>query len=211
MAAAGHELKTPTAAIHNYLQLVDRHLADGQARGGGHVRRPRACPRRGAWRRSSSGCSTSAGSRAASSSCCSRSSTCGDVVRSAVEVAQVLPKAPPITVKAGADAGARPGGSGPARAGVPQPAGQRHRARAGLGHDRGHGQGSSDGRGRGRGPRPRTRDRGEDLRTMFEAYTRLGQPQRAPGLGLGPVRRARDRDGPRAARSRRRRGSARGP
>ena len=26
MAAAGHELKTPTAAIHNYLQLVNRHL-----------------------------------------------------------------------------------------------------------------------------------------------------------------------------------------
>jgi len=30
MAAAGHELKTPTAAIHNYLQLVDRHLTDGE-------------------------------------------------------------------------------------------------------------------------------------------------------------------------------------
>ncbi len=31
MAAAGHELKTPTAAIHNYLQLVDRHLAQGDS------------------------------------------------------------------------------------------------------------------------------------------------------------------------------------
>jgi signal transduction histidine kinase len=29
MAAAGHELKTPTAAIHNYLQLVTRHLETG--------------------------------------------------------------------------------------------------------------------------------------------------------------------------------------
>ena len=29
MAAAGHELKTPTAAIHNYLQLVARRLASG--------------------------------------------------------------------------------------------------------------------------------------------------------------------------------------
>jgi two-component system CheB/CheR fusion protein len=29
MAAAGHELKTPTAAIHNYLQLVVRRLASG--------------------------------------------------------------------------------------------------------------------------------------------------------------------------------------
>ncbi|MEO8570995.1 MAG: HAMP domain-containing sensor histidine kinase, partial [Chloroflexota bacterium] len=31
MAAAGHELKTPTAAIHNYLQLVERRLASGDA------------------------------------------------------------------------------------------------------------------------------------------------------------------------------------
>jgi two-component system CheB/CheR fusion protein len=29
MAAAGHELKTPTAALHNYLQLVERRLASG--------------------------------------------------------------------------------------------------------------------------------------------------------------------------------------
>nr|MBA2299216.1 sensor histidine kinase [Chloroflexota bacterium] len=26
---------------------------------------------------------------------------------------------------------------------------------------------------------------GKDIRTMFEAYTRLGHPRRAPGLGLG--------------------------
>ena len=59
MAAAGHELKTPTAAIHNYLQLVDRHLdaratsteagtyADARARpdaAPGHAHR--AAPRR---------------------------------------------------------------------------------------------------------------------------------------------------------------------
>jgi PAS domain S-box-containing protein len=31
MAAAGHELKTPTAAIHNYLQLVERRLETGDA------------------------------------------------------------------------------------------------------------------------------------------------------------------------------------
>ena len=35
MAAAGHELKTPTAAIHNYLQLVDRHLAQGEVKEAG--------------------------------------------------------------------------------------------------------------------------------------------------------------------------------
>ncbi len=33
MASAGHELKTPTAAIHNYLQLVERHLASGDVEG----------------------------------------------------------------------------------------------------------------------------------------------------------------------------------
>ena len=32
---------------------------------------------------------------------------------------------------------------------------------------------------------------------MFEAYTRLGAPHRAPGLGLGLYRGARDRDRPR--------------
>ena len=64
MAAAGHELKTPTAAIHNYLQLVDRHLTAGRRRGGRHLRGPRARRRPGAWRRSSSASSTSAGSRA---------------------------------------------------------------------------------------------------------------------------------------------------
>ena len=31
MASAGHELTTPTAAIHNYLQLVERNLATGDA------------------------------------------------------------------------------------------------------------------------------------------------------------------------------------
>jgi two-component system CheB/CheR fusion protein len=31
MAAAAHELKTPTAAIHNYIQLVERHLGAGDA------------------------------------------------------------------------------------------------------------------------------------------------------------------------------------
>ena len=40
MAAAGHELKTPTAAIHNYLQLVERHLATGTGRRRRHT--PRA-------------------------------------------------------------------------------------------------------------------------------------------------------------------------
>ena len=39
MAAAGHELKTPTAAIHNYLQLVERRLASGDTAEAGDLRR----------------------------------------------------------------------------------------------------------------------------------------------------------------------------
>lgn len=35
MAAAGHELKTPAAAIHNYIQLVDRQLEAGNSREAG--------------------------------------------------------------------------------------------------------------------------------------------------------------------------------
>ena len=57
MAAAGHELKTPTAAIHNYLQLVERNLASGDTAEAATYA-ARAVARRGDWRRSSSGCST---------------------------------------------------------------------------------------------------------------------------------------------------------
>jgi two-component system CheB/CheR fusion protein len=35
MASAGHELKTPAAAIHNYVQLVSRHLAEGNPKDAG--------------------------------------------------------------------------------------------------------------------------------------------------------------------------------
>jgi signal transduction histidine kinase len=106
------------------------------------------------------------------------------VVKAAVEVAQVLPKAPPIRVK-----------------GSPDPV--RVRADPGrleqvflnlLGNAMEHAAGSgpiyvtikaSDGLAE-----VAVRDRGpgvaaKDIRTMFDAYTRLGQPHRAPGLGLG--------------------------
>ena len=38
MAAAGHELKTPVAALHGYLQLVERYLGPDSSRAGSHLR-----------------------------------------------------------------------------------------------------------------------------------------------------------------------------
>ncbi len=183
MAAAGHELKTPTAAIHNYLQLVDRYLAEGDVNEAGtYASRALSQTRRLA-------------------TLIERLLDVGriqsgqlellfdvvdltDVVRSAVEVAQVLPKAPPIHLAAGTKAvrvRADPDrleqvflnllvnamehapGSGPIDVTIKTVDGHTEVAV------------------RDRGPGVATKD----LRTMFEAYTRLGQPHRTPGLGLG--------------------------
>lgn len=183
MAAAGHELKTPTAAIHNYLQLVDRHLADGDVKEAGtYASRALAQTRRLA-------------------TLIERLLDVGriqsgqlemlfdvvdivGVVRSAVDVAQVLPRAPMIRVTAGPEA---------------------IRVRAdpdrleqvflnllinAMEHAPGSGRiemtvKSSDGQAevvvRDHGPGLAAKD----LRTIFEAYTRLGQPRQTPGLGLG--------------------------
>jgi two-component system, chemotaxis family, CheB/CheR fusion protein len=183
MAAAGHELKTPTAAIHNYLQLVDRHLAVGDTKEAGtYAARALAQTRRLA-------------------TLIERLLDVGriqsgqlemlfdvvdldDVIRSAVEVAQVLPKAPPIRVTASPE---------------------RIRVRAdpdrleqvflnllinAMEHAPGSGKidvtvKSADGQAevvvRDHGPGVPAKD----LRTIFEAYTRLGQPRQTPGLGLG--------------------------
>ena len=183
MAAAGHELKTPTAAIHNYLQLVDRHLTEGEVKEAGrYAARALSQTRRLATlierlldvSRIQSG----------QLELLLESVDLAAVVRSAVEVAQVLPKAPPIRVTAG-----------------PEPV--RVRADPGrleqvflnlLANAMEHAPGSEtiDVTLKTSGPRAEVavRDHGagiaaEDIRKMFEPYTRLGQPHRAPGLGLG--------------------------
>jgi two-component system CheB/CheR fusion protein len=183
MAAAGHELKTPTAAIHNYLQLVDRHLTAAE-------------PEKAA---------TYAG-RALTQTRhlatlierlldVSRIQTgqleldldivdLGEIVRSAVEVAQVLPKAPPIVVT-----------SDSSRIRVRADAGRleqvflnllvnamEHAPRsATIDVTIGTSPDWAEVAVRDHGPGVAT----EDLRTIFEAYTRLGHPHRVPGLGLG--------------------------
>jgi signal transduction histidine kinase len=108
----------------------------------------------------------------------------GEVVRSAVDAAQVLPKSPPISMKAPPETipvradrdrleqvflnllvNAAEHASGTARIDVTV------RTKDGQAEVtvRDHGAGVA----------------ADDIRTMFDAYTRLGHPQRAAGLGLG--------------------------
>ena len=183
MAAAGHELKTPTAAIHNYLQLVDRNLAEGDMQEvGTYTVRALSQTRRLATlierlldiSRIQSG----------------QLELLLDVVdvvavvQSAVDIAQVLPKAPAIRLKTDREpvlVRADPGRleqvfvnllanatehaprSGPVDVTITTSVG---RAEVSV-RDRGVGVSA------------------EDIRTMFDAYTRLRNPHRAPGLGLG--------------------------
>jgi two-component system CheB/CheR fusion protein len=183
MAAAGHELKTPTAAIHNYLQLVDRHLAAGDAAAAAtYAERALTQVRRLATmiERLLDVSRIQSGQLELLREVVDLS----DVVRSAVEIAQVLPKAPPIRVRASreavlvrvdkgrleqvflnlfANAMEHAPGSGTIEVSVKIVAGDA------VVTVRDHGDGIA----------------AKDIRTMFEAYTRLGQPHRAPGLGLG--------------------------
>jgi two-component system CheB/CheR fusion protein len=183
MAAAGHELKTPAAAIHNYLQLVDRYLAKGQVEDAGtYSSRALAQTRRLATliERLLDVSRIQTGQLELLLEVVDLAA----VVRSAVEVAQVLPRAPAITVKGGRRAvrvRADPGrleqvflnllanaiehapGSGAIEVSIATVGDQA------VVTVRDHGPGVS----------------AADVRTMFDAYTRLGHPHRAPGLGLG--------------------------
>jgi len=183
MAAAGHELKTPTAAIHNYLQLVDRHLAAHEMEEAGtYAARALAQSRRLAAliERLLDMSRIQVGHLELQLDLVDLAT----VVRSAVEVAQVLPNAPSIKVTAPrsqvlvqadperleqvflnllVNAIEHAPESGPIGVAVRVAGG---RAVVAV---RDHGPGVS----------------ADDIRTMFEAFTRLGHPHRSPGLGLG--------------------------
>ena len=183
MAAAGHELKTPTAALHNYLQLIDRNLTSGDVseastyteRALSQVRRLAALIER-----------LLDVSRIQSG----QLELVRDVidlpavVRSAVEVAQVLPKAPPIRVRAPRD---------PVRVRAdPDRLEQVFLNLFSNAMEHAPTSATIDVTIKVAGgfAEVAVRDHGagiaaKDIRTMFEAYTRLGQPHRAPGLGLG--------------------------
>ena len=183
MAAAGHELKTPTAAIHNYLQLVDMHLAEGEVKEAGQFAgRALSQTRRLATliERLLDVSRIQSGQLELRLEVVDLAA----IVRAAVEVAQVLPKAPPIRVKAPRE---------PIRVRV-DPGRLEQVVLNLLANVIEHapGSGSIDVTIRAVGSRAQVavRDHGpgiaaEDIRKMFEPYTRLGHPHRAPGLGLG--------------------------
>jgi two-component system CheB/CheR fusion protein len=183
MAAAGHELKTPAAAIHNYLQLINRNLTDGDLEEAAtYGARALAQTRRLATlierlldvSRIQTGQLELQLDRIDVSS----------VVRTAVDGAQVLPTAPTIKVSApprGVFVQADPGRLEQVFLNL-------------LSNAIEHAPGSKtievEVKRSGRRAEISVRDHGpgvasKDLRTMFEAYTRLGQPHRGSGLGLG--------------------------
>ena len=183
MAAAGHELKTPTAAIHNYLQLVDRHLTDGEVKEAStYAARALSQTRRLATliERLLDVSRIQSGQLELLLDVVDLAA----VVRSAVDAAQVLPKAPPIKMRAirvPVPVHADPGrleqvflnllANATEHAPNSETIEVTVRTSAGRAEVivRDHGDGVS----------------AEDIRTMFDAYTRLGKPHRAPGLGLG--------------------------
>ena len=183
MAAAGHELKTPAAAIHNYLQLVDRYLAKGQLEDAGtYSSRALAQTRRLATliERLLDVSRIQTGQLELLLEVVDLAA----VVQSAVEVAQVLPKAPAITVTGGrrtVRVRADPGRLEQVFLNLLANA---------IEHAPGSGAIEVSIRTVGDKAVVTVRDQGPgvsaaDVRTMFDAYTRLGHPHRAPGLGLG--------------------------
>jgi two-component system CheB/CheR fusion protein len=183
MAAAAHELKTPTAAIHNYIQLVDRYLGAGNPeKAGTYASRALAQTRRlGALIERLLDVS-----RIQSGQLELLLETV-DVVaaaRGTVEVAEVLPNAPPIRFSA-------PNGLVHVRA---DPSRLEQVFLNILANAIEHAPGSATidvaVRRSGRRVEIEVRDYGEGipadgLSTIFEAYTRHGHSQGAAGLGLG--------------------------
>jgi two-component system CheB/CheR fusion protein len=183
MAAAGHELKTPTAAMHNYLQLVERRLESGDvddaatyaARAAVQAHRlSELVERLFDISRIQTGQLEIVAERI----------DLVAVVREAIEVSSVLPNAPAIQLRA------------PSRPlTVLGDAGRLEQVFLNVlanAIDHAAGSGSIEVLARRSGPHAevRVRDHGdgipaEDLSVLFEAYTRLGQPQRSGGLGLG--------------------------
>jgi signal transduction histidine kinase len=183
MAAAGHELKTPTAALHNYLQLVDRNLTAGDSeKAATYAGRALTQTRRLATliERLLDVSRIQSGQLELDLEVVDLE----EVVRQAVEVAQVLPKAPPIVVT-----------SAPGRLRVRADAGRLEQVFLNLlANAMEHAPQSATIDVRvetsGQSAEVSVRDHGpgvaaDDLRKMFEPYTRLGHPHRAQGLGLG--------------------------
>ena len=184
MAAAGHELKTPTAAIHNYLQLVERRLASGDtdeaatyaARAVVQAQRLNELIER---------LFDVSRIQSGQLEIVSRPIDLAAVVREAVEVASVLPDAPPIGFDAPPGHAADPGRRGPSRAGLPQPRWPtRSSTRRGPSAIEVVVRRAGGHRG-GPCPRPRPGHRGRGPAGPVRRVHPAGAPQRETGLGLG--------------------------
>jgi len=183
MAAAGHELKTPTAALHNYLQLVDRHLAAAEPeKAATYAGRALIQTQRLATliERLLDVSRIQSGQLELDLEVIDLD----EAVRQAVEIAQVLPKAPPIVVKTGSTSlhvRADRGRLEQVFLNLLVNAMEHAPRSATIDVKVGESDGSAEVSVRDHGPGVAA----DDLRTIFEAYTRLGNPHRAPGLGLG--------------------------
>ena len=183
MAAAGHELKTPTAAIHNYLQLVERRLSSGNANDAAKYAE-RALTQ--AQRLSELVDRLFDVSRIQSGQLeiVSVPMDLVGVVREAVEISSATPGAPVISLTAR-----------PSRIGIPGDAGRLQQVFLNLlSNSIEHATGTDTVEVRvrrsGRDAVVDVHDHGhgipaEDLPVLFEAYSRLGNGRRSSGLGLG--------------------------
>ena len=183
MAAAGHELKTPTAAIHNYLQLVERRLASGDtaeaatyaARAASQARRLSDLVER---------LFDVSRIQTGQLEIVVEPVDLVAIVRAATDISAVLANAPTIKLTAK-----------PASLIVRGDAGRLEQVFLNLLANAVEHAGGSGGidvavRRSGGFAVVDVRDHGdgiaaEDLTVVFEAYTRLRHPQRATGLGLG--------------------------
>ena len=183
MAAAGHELKTPTAAIHNYLQLVERRLASGDtaeaatyaARAASQARRLSDLVER---------LFDVSRIQTGQLEIVVEPVDLVAIVRAATDISAVLANAPTIKLTAK-----------PASLIVRGDAGRLEQVFLNLlanavEHAAGSGGIDVAVRRSGGFAVVDVRDHGdgiaaEDLSIVFEAYTRLRHPQRATGLGLG--------------------------
>src|SRR5436190_7187417 len=183
MAAAGHELKTPTAAIHNYLQLVERRLATAEIDDAG-LYASRAISQAIRLDELVDRLFDVSRIRSGRLEIVTEPIDLAAIVREAVEVSSVVVNAPPIRFS-----------SRPAALPIRGDAGRLEQVFLNLvanAIEHAGGKGSidvtlrrSDGfalvnvRDHGRGIAA------EDVSMLFEAYTRAGQPKRSTGLGLG--------------------------
>jgi two-component system CheB/CheR fusion protein len=183
MATAGHELKTPTAAIHNYLQLIERRLAGGDVNDA-NLYAGRAIIQAQRLDELVDRLFDVSRIRSGRLEIVAGPVDLAGIVREATELASVLVSAPPIQFS-----------SRPASLPIHGDAGRLEQVFLNLvanAIEHAAGSGSIDvtvRRSRGFAV-VNVRDYGrgipaEDLPVLFEAYTRLGQPKRATGLGLG--------------------------